>query len=206
MLKEKIVKKFYKDLGGHGFDHVERVHRMALNIAKKEDANLRIVDAAAWLHDIAHVREDEGKCACHAQEGAKIARKILKRMNFPESEIKAIGHAISVHRFSKGKKAKTKEAEILQDADRLDALGAICIARVCMYYGYRGKPLYEPKRKPKKYYHGQKTNAINHFYEKILKIKPETFHTETARKIARKRYSFIRQFLRKFKAEWKGKD
>jgi len=206
MLKENIVKKFYKDLGGHGFDHVERVHRMALNIAKKEKANLKIVDAAAWLHDIAHACEDEGKCACHAEEGAKIAGKILRKINFSDNEIKAVEHAIAVHRFSKGKKAETKEAKILQDADRLDALGAICIARVFVYNGYKGNPIYEPGRKPEKHYHGQETNAINHFYEKILKIKPEIFHTKTARKFARKRYSFIKQFLRKFKTEWEGKD
>ena len=105
----------------------------------------------------------------------------------------------------KQKKAETKEAKILQDSDRLDALGAICIARVFMYNGHRNLPLYNPKVKPDKHYYGQDSNAINHFYEKILKIKPEKFHTKTARKIARKRYEFILEFLKRFKKEWKGK-
>jgi len=202
MLNKERVKKLYRDIGGHGFDHVERVHRMAMLLAKKEKADSQIVDAAAWLHDIARAKEDEMKCKCHAEEGAKIAERILKKINFPESKIECVRHAISVHRFSKNKKAKTKEAKILQDADRLDALGAICIARVFMYNGFKKLPLYSPERKPEKHYHGQETTAINHFYEKILKIKPSNFHTKTARKIAEKRYLFIEEFLRRFKAEW----
>jgi uncharacterized protein len=202
MLELDSIKKFYKDYGGHGFDHVERVHKMAMMIAQKEKADLQTVDAAAWLHDIARAGEDEGKYKCHAEEGAKIAGRILGKMNFPKQKIGAIQHGISAHRFSKQIKAETKEAQILQDADRLDALGAICIARVFMYNGFKKGQMYDPKRKPEKHYHGQETTAINHFYEKILKIKPEKFHTLTARKIAKERYEFIVSFLKKFKSEW----
>ena len=204
MIKQEIVKKFYKNFGGHGFDHVERVHRAALMLAKKEKADLQIVDAAAWLHDIARAGEDSGKYICHAEEGAKISKKILERINFPKEKISAVQHAIAAHRFSKQKKAETKEAQIIQDADRLDSLGAICIARVFMHNGLRKMPMYQPERKPEKHYHGQETTAINHFYEKVLKIKPEKFHTLTARKIAKERYLFIEYFLKKFKSEWNG--
>ena len=204
MMNEDEVKRFYSDKGGHGFDHVERVHRMAMLIARREGADLRIVDAAAWLHDMARATEDEtGKC--HAEEGATMSRAALRKMGFPESKIPAVAHAISVHRFSKQKRAETLEAKILQDADRLDALGAICIARVFMYNGHRGLPLYDPGKKPEKHYHGQDTTAINHFYEKILKIKPELFHTKSARKIAKRRYGFVKEFLRRFKLEWNSK-
>ena len=208
MLNLKEVKKYYEDLGGHGFDHVVRVHRMAMKIAKKEKADLRVVDAASWLHDIARAQEDlKGrKGLCHASEGAKFAKKILKKLNFPEKKIENVTHCIAVHRFSKGLKAETKEAKILQDADRLDALGAICIARVFMFNGLKKLPLHIPERKPEKHYHGQETTAINHFYEKILKIKPETFHTKLAKKIAKKRYDSIKEFLKSFKDEWEGKD
>lgn len=205
MLNKEKIKKLYKNLGGHGFDHVERVHRLAIKIAEEENADLEVVDAAAWLHDISRTKEDEGKCECHAEDGAKTARGILEKENFPEEKIPDVEEAIKVHRFSKGKNAETKEAKILQDADRLDALGAICVARVFMYNGYRELPIYEPEVAPEKEYHGQDSNAINHFYEKILKIKPEGFHTKLAKKIAKERYEFIEEFLKKFKEEWEGK-
>ena len=128
------------------------------------------------MHDIARIKESRGECNCHAEDGAKMAESFLKDINSPKDKISKVKYAISVNRFSKNIRAETKEAEILQDADRLDALGAICIARVFMYNGHRGLPLYEPDKKPDEEYHGQDTNAINHFYEKILKIKPSTFH------------------------------
>lgn len=176
-----------------------------MSIVKDEKADIQIVDAAAWLHDIARHAEDSGEIECHAEEGAKMAKEILEKIDFPKEKIPTVVHAIAVHRFSKQKKAETKEAQILQDADRLDALGAICIARIFMYNGHRGLPIYEPGRKPDEHYHGQETNAINHFYEKILKIKPENFHTKKAREMAKERYDFIVEFLNRFKAEWEGK-
>jgi uncharacterized protein len=205
MLKEKIVRDFYPNHGGHGFDHVQRVHKIAIMIAKKEKADLQIVDAASWFHDISRQREDSGKCKCHAEHGARETEKILRKINFPAMKIPAVVHAIVVHRYSKGIKAETKEAKIVQDADRLDALGAICIARVFAHNAENKRPLYDPNIKPLKEYHGENTTAINHFYEKILKIKPELFNTKTARKIAKERYNFILVFLKQFLNEWNGK-
>ena len=203
MINKEIIKQLYEDLGGHGFNHVERVHKLSMKIAEKEkNIDLQVIDAAAWLHDIARTKESRGECICHAEEGTKMAESFLKKINFPEEKIPKVKYAISVHRYSKNMKAETKEAEILQDADRLDALGAICIARVFMYNGHRGLPLYEPDKKPDKVYHGQDSNAINHFYEKILKIKPSTFHTKFAQKIAKERYKFLEEFLERFKKEW----
>lgn len=207
MLNKKQVEKFYKKNidGSHGFDHVERVHKLAMKIARNEKSvDLQIVDAAAWLHDTQRACEDLGKIKCHAEAGSKAAEKILNKLNFPINKISAVKHSIEVHRYSKQKKAETKEAKILQDADRLDALGAICVARVLVYNGFHKLPLYKPEVKPEKHYHGQHTTAINHFYEKILKIKPSNFHTKTARKIAKERYAFIETFLKKFKEEWNG--
>ena len=203
-LRENI-KPYFESHKGHGFDHTERVYNLAIKISKKENADMDVVKIAALLHDIARMKEEENEEICHAEEGAKMAEKVLIEMNFPKEKTEKVIHAISVHRFSKGLKAETREAEILQDADRLDALGAIILARVFMRSGARGMIMYDPKIEPEKEYHGQDTNAINHIYEKILKIKPETFKTEKARKIAKKRYAFVEKFLKQFKNEWEGK-
>ncbi|HLC57287.1 MAG TPA: HD domain-containing protein [Candidatus Nanoarchaeia archaeon] len=203
-IREKS-RSYHKDLGGHGFDHVERVYNLAVKLAEKENADLEIVKLACLLHDIARVKEDNKECACHAEEGAKMAGQILKEADYPAEKIASIKEAIRVHRFSKGLKPLTKEAQILQDADRLEALGAICIARIFMYNGLHKLPIHIPGLEPEKEYHGQETTAINHFYEKILKIKPETFNTELAREIAKERYDFIVTFLEQFKDEWEGK-
>lgn len=203
-LKEKI-QPYFMDQGGHGFEHTERVFNLALRIAEKEKADLEILKLACLLHDIARLKEDNKECECHAEEGAKIAEKILKKENIDKKKIEIIKDCIKSHRYSKGIKAKTKESEILQDADRLDALGAICIARVFTYNGLHKLPMHIPSLKPEKDYHGQHTTAINHFYEKILKINPEGFNTEKAKKIAKERYDYILNFLEQFKGEWEGR-
>ena len=133
-LKEKIQPNF-EEGGSHAFDHTERVCNLALKIGKKEKADLDILKAAALLHDISRLKEDNNEIECHAEHGAEMAEKILKEMNFPEEKIKNVDHSIKVHRHSKGLSGETKEAEILQDADRLDALGAsICLAKTQVLY------------------------------------------------------------------------
>lgn len=203
-LREKI-KSYFEHSKGHGWDHTERVYRLSLKISKKTDADLDVVKAAALLHDVAREKEEVDETICHAEEGAKIAREILNELKFPSEKIEKVCYAISVHRFSKGKQAETIEAKILQDADRLEVLGATIITRVFMKTGAKGHILYDPTIKPEEKYTGKPTTAINHFYEKALKIKPETFNTEKAKKIAKKRYAFVEKFLKQFKLEWEGK-
>ena len=204
-IREK-AQSYHKDLGGHGFDHVERVYNLGVRLTEKEDVDLMVLKLACLLHDIARVKEDKGECEDHSEEGAIMAEEILKQENIPQEKINHISECIRVHRYSKGLKPETKEAEILQDADRLEALGAICIARVFMYNGFNQNSMYDPKISPDKEYHGQKNStAVNHFYEKILKIKPESFHTELAKEVAKERYDYIVNFLEQFKAEWEGK-
>jgi len=204
-LKKKI-KPYFEKHGGHDFAHTERVYRNAIKISKGENIDLDVVKAAALLHDIAREMEDIGKIKCHAEEGAKIAKRILREINFPEEKIEKVVHAIKVHRHSKNKKAETKEAKIIQDADRLDALGAVCIARVFSYGAKKGRLIYDPKIKPKQKYEGDSETSINHFYEKIFKIKPETFKTKKARSMAEKRYKFVKNFVNQFIKEWEGRD
>jgi uncharacterized protein len=203
-LKEKI-KPYFTDVS-HGFDHTERVYSLAVRIAREENADLEIVQAAALLHDIARPQEDPDKGVCHAEESAKIAPEVLKEINFPEEKIGEVVHAIQVHRYSKNLKAETKEAKILQDADRLDALGAIAVARVFTRGGQRNIPMYDPEIKAHEEYtvKTMAKTAMNHFYEKILKIKPETFKTQLAKEIAKERYAYVEDFIDRFKKEWNG--
>ena len=207
MMIEKLKPKIenYFNCTSHDFFHTQRVYNLATIIAKKEKADLEIVQAAALLHDIGRHLEEKDPTLCHAEESAKMAPAILKSINFPENNIDKVMHCIKVHRYSKGLKAETKEAEILQDADRLDALGAICIARVFSKGGEKKRPLYNQDIKPsEKYDTNSKTTSINHFYEKILKLKPETFKTKTAKKIAEERYRYTADFIDRFKKEWNG--
>ena len=201
-LKPKI-KHYFKGIS-HDFFHTERVYNLVLKIAAKEGGDIEVIKAAALLHDIARYKEDENPMLCHAEESAKLAPKILKSIGFPEQKTDKVIHCILVHRYSKGLKAETKEAKILQDADRLDAIGAIAAARLFSFSGTMKRPIYDPDIKPKEEYDGDSETSINHFYEKILKIKPEPFNTETAKKIAEERHDFIEKYVERFFEEWNG--
>lgn len=198
----KKVKPYFKEGGSHAFDHVERVYNLALRLAEKNNIDLDVLKAAVLLHDIARVKEDNNEVECHAEEGAEMAKSILKEMNFPEDKIELVSYAIRVHRHSKGMKAETKEAEILQDADRLDALGAITVGRMFSTGGELNRPLYDPSIPLE----GKSVNSstIHGFYRKIFKIKPEEFNTEEAKKIAKERYKFVEEFVDRFLKEWNG--
>lgn len=194
--------EFFK-LSHHDKSHVERVYNLAVRIAKEEKADLDVVKAAALLHDIARAMEDEGKIADHATEGAKMARKVLEEVNFPKEKIDKVIHCIKAHRFKKGVEAKSLEAKILQDADRLDIIGAIGLARVFTRGGWGNIPIYDPSIPPKKKYDGKSLSSVNHIYEKILKAK-DTINTKTAKEIAEERHKFVERFLERFFKEWKG--
>ncbi len=214
MLPEQFFEKlkvdilqYFEETGGHEIDHTERVYRLCLTISQTEkNVDLDILRAAAILHDIARKKQEElNDTICHAKEGAKMAKEILSKTEFPKEKINAVSDSIEAHRYSKGIKPTTIEAQILQDADRLEALGAITISRIFSYNGKRNIKVYDPKIFSKKdYVDEQNSTAINHFYEKILKITPETFKTEKARELAKSRYSFVKEFLERFIKEWNG--
>lgn len=187
----------------HDRYHVERVYRMALRIAQEEGADVDIVKAAALLHDIARAKEDEGVIHDHANEGAKMARKILEEVDFPKDKIQKVVECIKVHRFRSGLAPSSLEAKILQDADRLDIIGAVGIARVFARGGWSNKPIYDPFILPKNRYDGKSDTSINHICEKLLKVK-ETMNTPAARKMAEDRHNYVQQFLDRFFKEWKA--
>ncbi|AEH24979.1 HD domain-containing protein [Pyrococcus yayanosii] len=173
--------------GSHGLEHTERVLRLALRIGREEGAELEVVALAAILHDIARPLEDAGKIEDHAAEGARIARQFLGSLGYSKAE--KVAHAIEAHRFSGSLKPRTLEAKILSDADKLDAIGAIGIARVFMYSGEHRRGMWD---------------SIRHFEEKILKLR-NLMYTETARRIAEERHRFTEEFLKRLKMELRGK-
>lgn len=191
------------DTAGHGWLHVERVCRSAIRIASIEGGDLDTILLAALLHDIAILREIyEG--IDHAEEGAKIARSILEDLGIPSDIIEKVTYAIRVHRFGASITPDAIEARILQDTDRLDALGAIGIARAFAYGGFRNLPMYLPGEKSDTYDPFKLKSTLIHFYEKLLKLK-DCMNTETARKIAEDRHRFILIFLDRFLDEVEGR-
>jgi uncharacterized protein len=143
---------------------------LAVRIAKAENADLEVVKAAALLHDIARAMEDEGKIDDHATEGAKMAERILEEVNFPEDRIDNVIYCIETHRFKKSIVPESLEAKILQDADRLDMIGAIGIARVFARAGWSNIPMHDPSVVPKERYEGKSLTAINQDRNKRKKV------------------------------------
>jgi uncharacterized protein len=194
---------------GHDWWHTKRVCKMALKIAKEEnDVDLFVVQLAALLHDIADWKFNQG----NIKAGVKLAKEWLGKLKVDDEIISHVCKIISEVSFKGAgvvSKIKTKEGMIVQDADRLDALGAIGIAR-CFATGAKlGREIYNPKIKPKLHqnfsqYKKAKSTSINHFYEKLFLLK-ERMHTKTAKKIVKKRERLMKLFLKRFFEEWEGK-
>jgi uncharacterized protein len=190
-----------RESGGHSLQHSKRVLELCLRIAEEEEeGDVIILQAAAILHDIAipvSGRRD------HAKESAKIAEKILKRIGFPEKNVTRVLYTINTHRFSDKKQPNTVEAKILQDADRLDAIGAIGIARCFAFGGREERALYDKTEVPDEYDPEKEVSSLTHIKEKLLKIK-DTLHTTTAKRIAEERHQFTIEFIKRLTLEIQG--
>ena len=197
--------------GGHDWFHIERVYKNAQLIAKEENVNLFIVEIGALLHDIADAKFHDGDESI----GPKKAAAFLRSHNVEEDTIEHIENIIHYVSFKTSldpnntNKFQSDELRVIQDADRLDAIGAIGIARAFNYGGFKNRSLYDPKIKPnidqdKETYKNSKAPTINHFYEKLLLLK-DKMNTKTGRKIAEKRHQFMEQYLQQFYDEWNGK-
>ena len=195
--------------GGHDWFHIERVYKNALLIAEEEDCDITIVKLGALLHDIADSKFHDGD----EKIGPKTARIFLESQNVSENIISHVIAIIENISFKGGnfeKKFNSKELEIVQDADRLDAIGAIGIARTFNYGGFKNRPLYNPNIQPnlnmsKEEYKNSESPTLNHFYEKLLLLK-DKMNTETGKKIAQKRHDFMITYLSQFYAEWDGEE
>jgi len=194
----------------HDFDHVLRVYKMAERIAKAEGADLEIIRAAALLHDSRGSAPGDGTARMeHHQTSAKFAAAVLKEKAWAQEKIEAVQHCILAHRFrNPAEKPKTLEAKIIFDADKLDALGAIGVARVIGYAAIAGTPFYE---KPSTQFleNGEEVEGENHsaYHEHLYKLRklPMRMNTPTARKIADERLHYLDRFFERLIAEWNGK-
>ena len=194
--------------GGHDWFHIKRVFNNAKLIVKTENADELIVSLSALLHDIADSKFYDGD----ENIGPEKATEFLMSLNIDSSDIEHIVQIIKNISFKGGKVKRTfssKELDIVQDADRLDAIGAIGIARCFNYGGFRDREIFNPNIKPKlnmtkTEYKNSKAPSINHFYEKLLLLKNK-MNTNTGKRIAIARHKFMEQYLEQFYAEWDGK-
>jgi uncharacterized protein len=192
---------------GHDWFHIERVYKNALLIAQEEVCDIQIVKLGALLHDIADSKFHNGD----ESVGPKVAREFLQSQKVSEEIIVHVVHIIDNISFKGGnftKEFNSIELQIVQDADRLDAIGAIGIARTFNYGGFKNRPLYNPEIAPvlnmsKEEYKKSEAPTLNHFYEKLLLLK-DKMNTQTGKKLAQDRHKFMELFLSQFYAEWDG--
>ncbi len=202
-----VKQKLENAEGGHDWFHIERVYKNSLLIANDEKCELLVVQLGALLHDIADSKFHNGDETI----GPKLAQTFLESENVAQETIFHVIKIIENISFKGGNTDKnftSIELDIVQDADRLDAIGAIGIARTFNYGGFKNRTLYDPNIAPltnmsKEVYKNNSSPTINHFYEKLLLLK-DKMNTETGKKIAAKRHQFMEHFLSQFYAEWEG--
>ena len=198
----KYVRKFYdKNDPAHDFAHIMRVYKNAENICKNEKANRKLVLVSVLLHDIVKKKQSDKYLKSSAELSADKAEIILKKLNFSDNHISIILEAIRSHSFTKHKISKSIEGKILQDADRLDALGAIGIARVFSVSGEKNRQFYEPNDPfSKKRTLNDKKWALDHFFNKLL-ILQSLMNTKTGKDEAKKRTKILKNYLSNLKKE-----
>lgn len=204
----KFIKEiFQNDFSGHDFFHSMRVYRTAMKIAQAEHADMEVVALAALLHDV-----DDRKLSPMTAEKKENAARFMCSQNVSESEIRQVCQIIDEVSFkgTDSVRPSTPEGKCVQDADRLDALGAIGIARTFAYGGNHNRAIYDPELPPRTamnqvQYYSSKSTSLNHFYEKLFLLEG-MMNTETGKAIARKRTQYMQQFVDEFLNEWDGLD
>ncbi len=195
------VQKRIKNDPAHDYSHIMRVYKNAERIAKHEKANLRLVLSAVLLHDIVQFPKSDERSKTASAQSAQLAKKILTKHGFTKKETCIISDAIRDHSYSRNMVPKTLEGKILQDADRLDALGAVGIARTFVVGGAENRSIYNEsdpfcqKRKP-----DDTSWTVDHFYRKLLSLEKK-LNTEFARKEAKRRTKVMKMFLFELKRE-----
>ena len=203
--KDYIRTRLSGECTGHDWFHTERVWRVANYLSSREGGDSAVVQLAALLHDIADWKFHDGNHSL----GAKLADEWLSLCDVSNPIRHRVCHIVEVISFKGAghtEKPSDVEGKIVQDSDRLDAIGAIGIARAFAYGGFRGQPIYDPAKTPAAHrdfeaYKKASTTTINHFYEKLLLL-AERMNTQTAREMARRRHDYLRNFLQEFMLEW----
>ena len=205
-----VREKFLHEGSGHDWEHIRRVWQVARALARDTpQANSLITELGALLHDVADWKFHDGD----EEAGPRASRTWLESQQTEQSVIEAVEliiREISFKGLGVATPMSSVEGELVQDADRLDAIGAIGVARAFAYGGHKGRPLHDPAVPPVVHdsFESYKKNTgptVNHFYEKLLHLR-ERLHTPAARKVAEERHAFMEQFLTQFLREWEGKD
>ncbi|WP_313579986.1 HD domain-containing protein [Chishuiella sp.] len=189
LTKDYIRKTFLDEGTGHDYFHIERVVVNAKKIVEKEKANAFLVELAAWVHDVGDYKLHGG-----IDKSEELIREFLTSIEVDEKTINKVIEIVSQVSFSKGNIPTSIEAEIVQDADRLDAIGAVGIARCFAYGGSTGSVLYNPENKTKN------SSSIQHFYDKLFTLK-DLINTKTAKVIAEERHQYMENFIQEFYRE-----
>lgn len=194
----------------HDFQHVRRVVATAKRLADAteageggaaRDVDREVLVAAAWLHDVGRERESNGEIDDHAAWGAAESRAVLRDLGVGDDAFRdAVAHCVRSHRFSNDVAPETLEAELLCDADNLDATGAVGVARVFAYAGEHGRTLYDPDLPPSEDDAAAGETSFNHFHEKILHLQ-DRMYTDAGRALAADRHEYVEDFLERFERE-----
>ncbi|MGD8702007.1 MAG: HD domain-containing protein [Desulfosarcina sp.] len=204
-IREQARKHFSQASGSHDWDHTLRVHRLCRRIGTAEGADLLVVEAAAYLHDIGRVLQDKANGQlCHAEKGAVMAAEMLNDHCLTASRRENIIHCIAAHRFRRGEIPRTLEASVLFDADKLDAIGAVGVARAFLFAGELGARLHSPEvdvaRAPA---YSVDDTGYREYVVKLARIRDRIL-TATGRRLADRRHRFMVDFFDRFLEEYEG--
>jgi uncharacterized protein len=196
---------FSKARGSHDWDHTQRVYNLCMHIGRVEGADLEALEIAAYLHDVGRSYEDESKGAvCHAERGAEIARNLLAEYPISDQRKANIVHCIRSHRFRGNRQPETLEANVLFDADKLDAIGAVGIARAFLFAGEVGARLHNPYIQPEDTEpYSEEDTGYREYKLKLSRIKDRMLTAE-GRRMAEERHAFMETFFHRFTEEYEG--
>ncbi|WP_247728431.1 HD domain-containing protein [Halovivax limisalsi] len=197
-----VARTYFEDASpAHDWRHVRRVERLATRLAAdRDDVDERVLELAVYLHDIGRSREADGRIEDHAAWGAREARDVLAA--FPDETVEAVCHCIRSHRYSTDVEPETVEARLLSDADNLDAIGAVGIARAFTHGGEFGQPIHPDRSDSESDAAG---TSLEHIESKLLSLR-ERMYTDAGRRVANERHAFVESYLDRLERELAGAD